>query len=896
MPVLVCFLTFLIPSTLQAGPADFHREVLGNGLTVLVQEDHRAPLVSVAIMYAVGARNEAAGQTGIAHYVEHMNFRASARFPGSESTESITRLGGRWNGYTWIDQTYYASTVPREALGLALDIEADRMTSAVFDPREFARERTSVIAELNSYDDPQSVLYDAVLSAAFVVHPYRNNTIGWLTDVEQITRDEAFGFYRRFYHPNNAVLAIVGDVDAGRAVDEARRRFERAAPGEDTAVRTVEPPQAGQRRVVVRRPGPHALVLTAWRAPALRDPDFPALVLFDALLAGGKGFYFTRDYPAPAQTPLARALVDGAGATRAASDWQASRYPYVFTLEAAVPEADGLGRAEAALFRAVADAAARDWTDEELRAARAQVRAGWAADLDDLAGRAHQLAFFEVSGGADFLGTMPARVERVTREDLRRFARERLGPEQATVGWFVPTTEPDGSASRAVANAVAPTATPAAASTAPRTPASISAEGSDRTGADRPASFTLPNGARVRVLPGSGAGMVALRARLDLGPPPDRTAIALAALLTERLSRPAAGERSAPAALTFTLHEKPNGFVSFRWIEMQARTLGEDVPALLDSLARRLTETARPLDTEAWTALLKGAQERARENGEGPMTALWARALAELYPAGSAGAGPPWSDVETLGARTADELAGYARVHAQPARLQVVLAGAIEGAAARAALEPTLGRWLPASARGPAPAARHPGPPPRGPAQWTVRHLSRPDKAQNSILVVWPGERATAADHAATEALLYLIGETGYAGRLGHALVEPGLAYSVYTTLEEAPGAPGFVAVRTAASRADTAEALRRIREVLEAAAGGAFTQAELDEAKTYLRGRDALRREGSEDAATTGLREATDPRPFDPQALTLSQLNAAARRLSARGAPLALVLGPGVD
>jgi predicted Zn-dependent peptidase len=174
--------------------------------------------------------------------------------------------------------------------------------------------------------------------------------------------------------------------------------------------------------------------------------------------------------------------------------------------------------------------------------------------------------------------------------------------------------------------------------------------------------------------------------------------------------------------------------------------------------------------------------------------------------------------------------------------------------------------------------------------------VPRPAKAQNDILVVWPGERATAVDRAATQALLYLLGETGYAGRLGHALVDPGLAYSVHTTLHEAPGAPGFLAVRTASSRADTGEALRRIRDVVETAARGTFTQAELDEAKTYLRGREALRREGSEDAAATALRDATDPQRFDPQALTLGQLNATARRLFARGAPLALVLGPGLD
>jgi len=878
-------LALLAPATVAGGPADFRRVVLDNGLTVLVQEDHRAPLVSVGIMYAVGARNEAAGQTGIAHYVEHMNFRASARFPGSENTESITRLGGRWNGYTWIDQTYYTSTVPREALGLALDIEADRMGAAVFDTREFARERTSVIAELRSYDDPQSLLYDAVVAASFELHPYRNNTIGWATDVEQITRDEAFGFYRRFYHPHNAVLAIVGDVDTAQAVAEVRRRFD-AAPtsGDSSAVRTVEPEQSGQRRVVVRHPGPHALAIAAWRAPALRDPDFAAMVLFDALLAGGKGFYFTREYPAPPQTPLERALVGGGAATGTRSHWQASRYPYVYTLQASVTRADGLAAAEGALVRSVSEAATRAWTDDELRAARRQVRSGWAADLDELAGRAHQLAFFEVSGGAELLGELPERVDRVTPDELRRFARERLRPEQATVGWFVPAAEPERAAAPVGGG---PAAAPPPVATA------IPARWADAADPVRPASFALANGARVQLLAGGADGLVALRARLEVGPPADAAAVALAALLTERLSRPAPGEPPGPAGLAFTLHDDPTAFSNFRWIEVKARGLADDVTTLLTVLARRLDEAARPMDKGAWSTLVKAAQERARENAESPKTELWARALAELYPTASPLAGPAWSSAETLGALGADRLLDFARAHAQPARLQIVLAGAIEEAPARATLERTLGRWPVASARAvtaPAPA------PPRGPVEWTVRLVPRPAKAQNDILVVWPGERPTPADRAATEALLYLVGETGYAGRLGHALVDPGLAYSVYTTLQEAPGAPGFLAVRTAASRADAGEALRRIRDVLETAAAGAFTQAELDEAKTYLRGRDALRREGSEDAAGSALQEATAPRRFDPQALTLAGLNATSRRLLARGAPLALVLGPGLD
>jgi zinc protease len=877
----------LAPVMLAAGPADFRRTVLDNGLTVLVQEDHGVPLVSVAIMYAAGARNEAAGQTGIAHYVEHMNFRASARFPGSENTESITRLGGRWDGYTWIDQTYYAATVPREALGLALDIEADRMTAAAFDPGEFDKERTSVIAELHSYDDPQSLLYDAVLAASFQLHPYRNNTIGFLTDVEQVTRDEAFRFYRRFYHPRNAVLAIVGDVDAAAAVEEVRRRFGAVASGgERGEVRTVEPEQDGQRRVVVRRPGPHALLMAAWRAPALREADFAAMVLFDALVAGGKGFRFTREYAAPPETPLERALVGAGHATRASSDWQAARYPYVYTLQAAVTPAQGLGAAEEALFRLLSEAATREWTDTELTAARRQIRAGWAADLDDLAGRAHQLAFFEISGGAELLGSLPQQIGRVTRDDLRRFARDRLRPEQATVGWFVPVSEAPATEAR-LAAAVSPTppAAPPVPAPAPAAAAALAAA---------PVAFTLGNGARVRVVPGGGAGLVAVRARLDVGPPSDATGAALAALLAERLSRPAAGEPPSSAGLSLTLHDDPQAFGSFRWIEMSARGLADDVRDALGVLARRLEEIARPIDARAWATVVKAAQGRAREHGESAETALWARALAELYPVGSGLAGPPWGSAQALGALAADELLAFSRARARPARLYVVLAGAIDEAAARSALEASLGRWSGASPDGGPPSA--PIPSPRGPAQWTERVVARPEKGQNDILVVWPGDRATDADRAATKALLYLLGETGYAGRLGHALVDPGLAYSVHTTLQEAPGAPGFLAVRTASSHKDTRETLRRIREVLEGAARGAFTRAELDEAKTYLRGRDLLRRQGSEDAAATTMEDATDPRRFDPQALTLAQLNATARRLFRGGSPVALVLGPGLD
>jgi zinc protease len=873
------------------GPVE--RTVLENGLTVLVAPDHSSPLVSVAVMYTVGARNEAAGITGLAHYVEHMNFRATRRFPGSEITEAITRIGGRWNGYTWIDQTYYAETVHRDALDTMLDLERDRMADALYDPGDFAKERTSVIAELHSYDDPRSLLYDAVLAASFEIHPYRHNTIGWLTDVEAVSRDEAYRFYRRYYHPNNAVLVIVGDVEPAAATAKVRERFAAlAGTGEPTRVRTVEPPQQGERRVVVKRPGPHARVLAAFRAPALADPDFPAMVLFDALLAGGKGFRFTVDYPKDEAAPLARAVAAVAPDATAHSQWQASLDPYVYTIGADVDQADALPAAEQALFRAVTEAASRAWTDGELERARRQVLAGWAADLDDKAGRAHQLAFFEVSGGYGYLLDMPARVFRVAGEDLRRFAERWLTRDRATVGWFVPTdarapaTEaatvkaPDGAPHVSSAVAVVPSPPPAP-------PASR------QSGAGPAVRLALRNGL-VAQLSATGGALVALRGRIEAGSLYDGDTPGLSALATELLARPVPGEAPSRAPFTWTLHEEPDAPTAQRWIEFGASALAADAPDLLRDLGARLRRAlafagGTDLGPAEWEAIRKAAAHRARTNAVVTGTSLWQRALAELYPSPSPLRLPPWGEPASIESATAEALRGFVGRQMRPGAITVVLVGGMEVASARDELERRLGGLAalsPTAPRSPNFAG------PRGGREWRVVRLPRPGKSQDDVRVVVPGDRLRPADAAATELLLYLLGETGYAGRLGKALVDPGLVYSVYASREEA-GVPGFLMVRTAAAPKDTPEVLGRIRAILEEAARGAFTRAELQEAQAYLRGKRARAREGSVAAARDLLERPEPPGGPAPEAVSLDQLNDTARRLFRHGAPLALVSGP---
>ena len=214
---------------------------LENGLTVLVLEEHTLPVVSVQMLYKVGARNEAPGTTGLAHFLEHMAFRATARFPENDVVRRIYAVGGEWHGYTWIDQTTYFATAPREHLDLLLAIEAERMAALVIAAEEVEAERGAVMAELRGYEeDPVTVLTESVPMLAFLQHPYRYNTIGWPSDVLAIDHADLVAFYRRHYHPANAVLAVVGDVEAGEVLALVEDRFGALAGGSATPLpRTV---------------------------------------------------------------------------------------------------------------------------------------------------------------------------------------------------------------------------------------------------------------------------------------------------------------------------------------------------------------------------------------------------------------------------------------------------------------------------------------------------------------------------------------------------------------------------------------------------------------------------------------------------------------------------------
>src|SRR5438874_628955 len=249
---------------------------LDNGLKVLVQEEHTAPLASVWCWYKVGSKDERPGLTGVSHWVEHMNFKGTTNIPREQIKGIIEQVGGGWNGYTWIDQTTYVETATRDALDRMLFIESERMANCLYHPDDCESERTVIISELQGGEnDPDQLLDQEVTAAAFTAHPYRHPTIGWLSDLQTMTRDDLYGHYRRHYVPNNATLVVVGDVETSDTLRRVEHYFGKIQPGEvSKRQRTVEPQQTGERRVTIRRQGTTAYLKAAFHSPAIGDARF----------------------------------------------------------------------------------------------------------------------------------------------------------------------------------------------------------------------------------------------------------------------------------------------------------------------------------------------------------------------------------------------------------------------------------------------------------------------------------------------------------------------------------------------------------------------------------------------------------------------------------------------
>ncbi len=423
--------------------------VLDNGLKVLVQEEHTAPLVSVWCWYKVGSKDEAPGLTGVSHWVEHMNFKGTTNIPREQVKGIIEQFGGSWNGYTWIDQTTYLETATRDALDRMLFIESERMASCLYDPEDCESERTVIISELQGGEnDPDQLLDTEVTAAAFKAHPYGHPTIGWLSDLQRMTRDELYAYYRRYYVPNNATLVVVGDVEADDAFRGAEKHFGAVHPGTMLPrLYTAEPAQIGERRVTVSREGTTSYVKIAYHAPAVADPDFVPMLIADAALTGAKGANLWSGFrtPPPQRSArLYRALVDSRLASGVGGAILPTQDPFLYVISATVSEGVALATVDQAAIEQLDLLALRGITEEELTKAKRQLRARLVFENDSVTNIAHQIGFFETVASVEVYRDLPSRIAAVSLEQVNAAVAKHLRPTNRTVGWFQPVPQGSG--------------------------------------------------------------------------------------------------------------------------------------------------------------------------------------------------------------------------------------------------------------------------------------------------------------------------------------------------------------------------------------------------------------------------------------------------------------------
>jgi zinc protease len=408
--------------------------VLDNGLKVLLLEDHKSPAVTFQVWYRVGSRNEKDGKSGLSHFLEHMMFKGTPSIKPEEYSRIIAKNGGRSNAFTTSDVTVYFATMSRDKIGIELEMEADRMANALLGDTYFEPEKKVIQEErrLRTDDKPVAALDEVTSAVAYTVHPYRRPVIGWMDDIQNLSRQDLVDHYKLYYAPNNAFIVIAGDFSTEEILPKIKAAFEKIPRGpEPPKVRAEEPPQRGERRVFLKKEAELPFVMMFYHAPNLKSPDNFALDLLTVVLAGGRSSPLYHDLVY--QKRLARS-VD-------ANYSSVSMDPGGFSITAQLMPGKEPPEVEREIDTQVDKIKSELISERDLQKAKNQVESSFIFAQDSIFGQAMKIGSYEANGGWRQMDQYIDGIRRVTREDIQRVAREYLDRDRRTVGVLIPTKD-----------------------------------------------------------------------------------------------------------------------------------------------------------------------------------------------------------------------------------------------------------------------------------------------------------------------------------------------------------------------------------------------------------------------------------------------------------------------
>lgn len=422
-----------ISISLGAEPSEY---ILANGMKVLLVEVPKAPVATVQVWYKVGSRNEVMGRAGLSHMLEHMMFKGTARYPKGSFSRIVRKNGGIDNAFTGQDFTAYFENVAADRVGLALELEADRMQGLILDHNEFQTERDVVKEErrLRSEDDPQGALVEALFAQAFFSHPYHWPVIGWFADLDAMSLEDLQRHYDTFYSPNNATLVIVGDIKAEALLPTIKRLFE-PIPRGPSPKQTLppEPEQRGERRFLLKREAQVPFVMMGFRVPNYSNEDSYALDILESILSHGKSSRLYQSLVYDQKNSLA------VGAEYSVLQTDPGLF-YFYSLVNPSAKVEGV---EEAIQREIVRLQNEPPSEQELQRAKNQVEAARIFEQDSNFRHAMLMGQAEsVGAGWRRIDQFVERIRAVTAKDIQRVAKQYLTPDNRTVGILIPLPSP----------------------------------------------------------------------------------------------------------------------------------------------------------------------------------------------------------------------------------------------------------------------------------------------------------------------------------------------------------------------------------------------------------------------------------------------------------------------
>jgi len=804
-----------------------------NGMPIYLSGNHAAPVVTFMVVYHVGSRNEGPGYTGSTHLLEHLlATKSTVNFGKANGHKSIPDVlyavgaSADSNMTTWYDRMNGYSTLPSSHLELAMKIEADRLGRGLILDEERQPEMSVVRNEYEiGENNPAEALLKTVVGAAIIAHPYHWDPIGYRSDIEGVSTDRLREHYKNFFWPNNAKAILVGDFDTARALEMFDNEFGSfpASPKPIPQIVTVEPPQEGERRVIVKRPGQVGIIEAAYIRPRALDPDFIPLDVLSTILTDGLN------------SRLYQALVETQAASSVGSTNHALRDPFVTLFQATVAPGSTHQNTEAALKAALRDVADNGVTDQEVRRAQKQIEVKVIRSRDGTFNLASSLGEAIASASWEWWDGYINAMHEVTAADVKRVAAKYLIPDRATIGWFVPTdpAERETATAPAAASPSGANASRTLPAPTPSAPAVASAPTDAAPFAKRTLHRVLRNGMTLDVVENHAVATIALQATILAGTltvPAGKPALAL--LTAEMLERgtKTKDKRAIAEALdgVGAQLDLAGGFLETTAV---GTGLSRDAKLLLETLADQLKNPAfAPEEIERAKAEIRTTVVH---NSESTGRRALDRIRNIVYPAGHPHRAPTRDEMlASLAALTREEIVQFHRERYNGSSLVLTISGDVDAREIASIVEELFGDIQ----GGKRAIFKRPRTAPRDPVSEVVTLRGKAN--MNLIYGAASGLARNDADYEASLIANAAVGQDALSSRIGKRVRDrEGLSYSLASRFQMSDFLDGIWTVDVAVAPQNLKKALASTKDEFEKYCREGITDEELAVQKQHFAG-----------------------------------------------------------